>query len=495
MARVSVVSRPVEKTADAVPRYMDLRTRRDLLSRRLWRKRGRHMLRVCLLALGDGASAAGALGLALHIDTGWPAVSVRWSAFLPLTIVLVIAAQAALETYGPGPSRRRYGSAFAAGVLASLGLPALGEFYAFLRLDLLATLVLAVSLGTFSALVRVALDRAIRAAYRRGIGCQRAIVVGSGNELDAVRGQANARPDASLRVLGRVDLPGWHADDDSLGPVSALEDLIERHAVQSVIISARLSPSVFRDVTRRAALCGCDVSIVPTDLQALPLRVSNYDINGWPMLELEVPRLHLVQVILKRSLDLTLSAIGVVALLPVFVTVALAVRLDSPGPIMFRQQRLGLGGRRFTLYKFRSMRADAEGYLREDPELYEEYVENGFKLPEARDPRINPLGALLRRTSLDELPQLLNVLKGDMSLVGPRPVVPDEIENYGPDASVFLAVKPGLTGYWQVNGRSRVGYPERVDLDIDYIRQWSLGRDLSILVRTVPTVLRREGAH
>jgi len=495
MVRVSVLPRTLHEPAEAIPRYMDVRTRRDLLSRRLWRKRGRHLLRVSILVLGDAAGAASALALALHLDSGWPAVSVRWSAFLPLTLVLVLAAQAAVETYGPGRSRRRYGSAFTAGVLASLGLPALGEFYAFLRLDLGAQVVLAGALGTTCALVRFALDQVIRAAYRRGFGCQRAVVVGSDKELEEVRGQANARPDANLRVLGRIGLPGWRRDESFLGPAGALEDVIERHAIQSVIISARLAPTIFRDVTHRAALCGCDVSIVPADLQSLPLRVSNYDINGWPMLELEVPRLHLVQVVLKRSLDVVLSAVGLLFLIPVFAVVALAVRLDSSGPILFRQRRLGLGGRRFTLYKFRSMRADAEGWLRDDPSLYEEYVENGFKLPASRDPRIHPLGALLRRTSLDELPQLFNVLKGDMSLVGPRPVVPDEIENYGNDASVFLAVKPGLTGYWQVNGRSEVGYPERVDLDIDYIHRWSLGRDLSILLRTVPTVLRREGAH
>ncbi|MGH7540173.1 MAG: exopolysaccharide biosynthesis polyprenyl glycosylphosphotransferase, partial [Gemmatimonadota bacterium] len=282
---------------------------------------------------------------------------------------------------------------------------------------------------------------------------------------------------------------------DCLGSLTELEQVIEENAVQSVILSARLEPAAFRDIVCRCLLHGCEASLVPADLGPFPLRVSNYDLNGWPMLELEVPHLHLFQVILKRSLDMLLSAVGIVLLLPVLVLVALAVRLDSPGPILFQQRRLGLGGRRFTIYKFRSMRADAEGALRTDPRLYREYVKNGFKLPADHDPRIGRVGAILRRTSLDELPQLFNVLKGDMSLVGPRPIVPEEIGRYGEKADVFLAVKPGITGYWQVNGRSTVGYPERALLDINYIRNWTLGTDLRLLLLTVVVVLWRRGAY
>ena len=138
---------------------------------------------------------------------------------------------------------------------------------------------------------------------------------------------------------------------------------------------------------------------------------------------------------------------------------------------------------------------DAEEVLRNDPFLSRRYVENDYKLPPEEDPRVTRVGRFLRRTSLDELPQLFNVLLGDMSLVGPRPVVPDEIAHYGAETRVFQAVKPGLTGHWQVSGRSDVVYPERAQLDIDYINNWGLARDLKILAGTVSAVLQRRGAH
>jgi lipopolysaccharide/colanic/teichoic acid biosynthesis glycosyltransferase len=140
------------------------------------------------------------------------------------------------------------------------------------------------------------------------------------------------------------------------------------------------------------------------------------------------------------------------------------------------------------------MRKDAEASLRGDPELYREYVENNFKLSDDRDPRLTRVGRWLRRTSLDELPQLLNVFVGDMSLVGPRPIVPEELERYGHGAAVFLSLKPGMTGAWQVNGRSTIGYPARADIELEYVRNWSLGRDLWILLTTIPAVLRMRGA-
>lgn len=184
-----------------------------------------------------------------------------------------------------------------------------------------------------------------------------------------------------------------------------------------------------------------------------------------------------------------------VALSPLLLLLAVVVRLDSPGPALFRQRRLGVDGRSFTLYKFRSMRVGAEAELEADPELRRRYRANGFKLPTGEDPRVTRPGRVLRRTSLDELPQLWNVLRGDMSLVGPRPIVPSEISEYDEAASLVLAVKPGITGAWQVRGRNRVGYPQRVALEVRYVTDWSLSSDLVILCRTLPAVARGEGAR
>jgi lipopolysaccharide/colanic/teichoic acid biosynthesis glycosyltransferase len=199
--------------------------------------------------------------------------------------------------------------------------------------------------------------------------------------------------------------------------------------------------------------------------------------------------------VLKRAFDLPLAALLFVLLAPFMGAVALALRLSSPGPVFFRQKRLGRNGQPFDCLKFRSMRVDAELVLRRNPAIHARYVANGYKLPEGDDPRITPLGRLLRKTSLDELPQLFNVLRGEMSLVGPRPIVPAELSEYGRHANDFLAALPGVTGLWQVSGRSRIGYPQRALMELDYVYGWSLWRDLRILALTVPAVLSRNGAH
>ncbi len=271
--------------------------------------------------------------------------------------------------------------------------------------------------------------------------------------------------------------------------------MLELHDIRSVIISAHLRTSELKAVLESCLLRGCRVGLVPETVNEVPCQVSASDFLGWPLLELRIPRLHALQTVAKRALDVLGSTAGLVLLSPLLAAVAVAVRLDSAGPIFFRQRRLGVGGRPFSMYKFRTMRQDAERLLREDPALFELYESNDYKLPEDRDPRITRLGRFLRAWSLDELPQLFNVLRGDMSLVGPRPIVPQEIDYYGDHAGLFLGVRPGITGQWQVNGRSEIGYPERAHIDIQYIKNWSLGRDMDILVKTIPVVLRRHGAH
>lgn len=217
--------------------------------------------------------------------------------------------------------------------------------------------------------------------------------------------------------------------------------------------------------------------------------------RGQPVMELTRPTLRGRQLFLKRGLDLTCAGLGLVLLSPLLLFIAAAVWLESPGAIIFGHRRLGKNGAVFQCLKFRSMRLDAEEVLRSDPDLYAEYVRNNYKLPEHRDPRLTRIGRILRRSSLDELPQLFNVIKGEMSLVGPRPIVPEELDEYGHGAPVFLSLKPGMTGAWQVNGRSKVGYPHRADIELEYVRKWSIALDLTILVKTVPAVVGRWGAH
>lgn len=196
----------------------------------------------------------------------------------------------------------------------------------------------------------------------------------------------------------------------------------------------------------------------------------------------------------KRALDVVCSLILLVVTLPVMVAAALLVLATSRGPVLFRQSRVGRHGRPFTVLKFRSMCADAESQLRASG-LYDAYVAAGYKLPVARDWRVTRVGRFLRKTSIDELPQLFNVLRGDMSLVGPRPVVPAELAGYGDLVDCYLRVRPGITGIWQVSGRSHIQFPQRAHLDQEYASSRSLRLDLAILLRTPRAVFRRHGAY
>jgi undecaprenyl-phosphate galactose phosphotransferase len=199
---------------------------------------------------------------------------------------------------------------------------------------------------------------------------------------------------------------------------------------------------------------------------------------------------------LKRSLDLAGAVPLVLLLVVVGPFLALAIATTSRGPILFRQTRTARDGRQFTMLKFRTMHRDAEERLERDPQLLAEYLANDFKVPLRSDPRVTRVGRVLRKLSLDEIPQALNVLKGDMSLVGPRPIVAAQVRDlYGEDAEAYLVCKPGLTGMWQASGRSTVARGDRASLDREYAETWTFAGDIVILFKTIPTVLSTRGAH
>lgn len=196
--------------------------------------------------------------------------------------------------------------------------------------------------------------------------------------------------------------------------------------------------------------------------------------------------------ILKAILDYTLTVPSLLFILPLFAVIGLAIKLDSPGPVFYRRRVLGRGGRPFDAFKFRTMYINGDEILAQHPKLKAE-LDRNYKLK--CDPRVTPVGKLLRKFSLDELPQLLNVLLRDMSLVGPRIIAPDEISKYGQWGDTLMTVIPGLTGLWQVSGRSDTSYDERVNLDMEYIHNWSIWLDVKIIFRTIPAVLRGDGAY
>jgi Undecaprenyl-phosphate galactose phosphotransferase WbaP len=225
------------------------------------------------------------------------------------------------------------------------------------------------------------------------------------------------------------------------------------------------------------------------------LSVTAVDVGGFLGLQVPSSNLNWTGKIVKRSLDLSVASLAAVVALPVFALLYIATRLSSPGPVFYGQRRIGQNGRYFTAWKFRSMVTDAEAvlerHLSRDPELRRQW-ELTHKLP--NDPRVLPVGKVLRKSSLDELPQLWNVIRGEMSLVGPRPIVDAEVPRYGDTFAYYKMVRPGVTGMWQISGRSNTSYAERVRYDEYFVRNWSVWLDLYILFRTVKTVLLREGA-
>lgn len=200
--------------------------------------------------------------------------------------------------------------------------------------------------------------------------------------------------------------------------------------------------------------------------------------------------------LIKRIGDILVSSIGLIILIPLFLIVALIMKCSEPtAPIFFSHTRNGKNGKKFKMYKFRTMCQDAESILMKDTELFAKFKANGYKLETHEDPRITKIGGILRKTSIDELPQLINVFLGQMSLVGPRPLPDREIIEYGDNQEKFLSVKPGMTGWWQVSGRSTIGYPERCHLELYYVENCCFTFDVLILLKTIGIVLKRVGAR
>ena len=280
------------------------------------------------------------------------------------------------------------------------------------------------------------------------------------------------------------------------GRLEGVADLCSEEAVATVVYGLPRRFLGDASVAHTIALCetlGIDVTI-PLDLfDTRANRALAVKLGDIAALSLTLSSRHVRwQLAAKRSLDVVGAALALALSLPVWVLAAIAIKLDSTGPVFFVQERCGLRGRLFPLFKFRTMTVDADE-RKEELEKHNEVTGPVFKI--SRDPRITRVGRLLRKSSIDELPQLWNVLCGHMSLVGPRPPVPKEVAQYEVDHRARLNMRPGITGLWQVSGRSEIGFEEWVKLDLEYIRTWSLRTDLEILLATVPAVLSARGAE
>lgn len=325
---------------------------------------------------------------------------------------------------------------------------------------------------------------------------ERCIVIGNPTDAERIADKFNHAHSVNATVLGRVSLNGKEVNESSaavekLGDYGALARVVAEYDVERAIIApASDGQEEILDAIRLIKALGVKVSVLPRLLEVVGSTSTFDDLDGMSLLGVRQYGLARSSELLKRGMDIAAAGLGLVVLGPLFLMLTLAVKLDSRGPVFFRQRRIGKRGETIWMLKFRSMVDGADAMKDQMRELNE--AQGGlFKI--GADPRITRVGRLLRRTSLDELPQLINVLRGDMSLVGPRPLVPDEdalIEGW---QRRRLAVKPGMTGLWQIFGSSRIPMHEMVKIDYIYGANWSLWLDLRILLRTIPYVLSRRG--
>jgi exopolysaccharide biosynthesis polyprenyl glycosylphosphotransferase len=333
---------------------------------------------------------------------------------------------------------------------------------------------------------------------RRGIGVDRVLIVGAGEIGMAVMRTLVARPDLGYQLVGYVEPDPTQAGDTigpfrKLGELDALPEMLVAEAVDEVIITLPANHRQrIQKIIRQCQQAAVRPRIVP-DFYQLSLNQVDMDLlAGIPLIGVRELSLGHGARAVKRAIDVVGAVVGLIVFAPVMAIVALAIRLESPGPVLFRQERLGEDEHPFRVVKFRSMRQGAEKEL---SALMDRNEADGPLFKMRDDPRLTSVGRWIRRTSLDELPQFVNVLRGELSLVGPRPPLASEVALYETWQRKRLAIKPGVTGLWQVSGRSDLTFDEMCLLDIYYIENWSLWLDLRIILRTIPQFLMSRGAY
>lgn len=353
-------------------------------------------------------------------------------------------------------------------------------------------------LAQFGALAatRIAILSTLRFLRRRGRNFRNVVIVGSGPRAREVQERIAARPEWGLSVVGFIEDGGVPLSPsvpaEMIHKSTELPVLLERYAIDEVVVAC--PRSMLGSIAPIVEICA-DTGVPITLLSDVfgdylpPPRVTRFD----SLAALTFAPVHhgSFKLLIKRLIDWVGASVLLVALAPVILVAAVLIKLDSRGPVFFRQQRSGLNGRRFDMLKLRTMEADADA-AKADLLALNEMDGPVFKLQ--ADPRVTAVGQVLRRWSLDEIPQLWNVWKGDMSLVGPRPPIPDEVSHYEISQRRRLSMRPGLTCIWQVTGRNKIGFDDWVKLDLEYIDTWSLVLDFKLLLKTIPAVLSGRGA-
>jgi exopolysaccharide biosynthesis polyprenyl glycosylphosphotransferase len=347
---------------------------------------------------------------------------------------------------------------------------------------------------------RFIIRRSVYFMREHGFFLSNAIIIGANNEGISLALQFKHRSSSGLAVLGFIDKKfpigkTVYEDLKIIGNLEHIDEVIKEHKIEEIILasSAISTRDKMMDIFQKYGVAsGINVRLSSGLYEIITTGLTVQEVGAVPLVTINQVRLTGIDVFLKALLDYFITIPGLLLSSPFFILIILAIKLDSRGPAIHRRRVMGVNGEQFDAFKFRTMHIDGDKILAQYPELQEELKQN-HKLK--NDPRITRIGRLLRKTSLDELPQLINVLKREMSLVGPRIITPDEMIKYNKWDINLLTVQPGITGLWQVSGRSDLTYQERVNLDMYYIRNWSIWQDLQILLETIPVVFNGTGAY
>ena len=459
-------------------------TLRDISRRLFGFKLLRRLASVLVLLLADGVTLLVGLGVTAWVWGGWadPALNLA-----PLLVAAWIVLFAAFRMYDRAPVRRSpgglVGAAFCWAGLVSLGAAIYPESALGLGETVFAAALALLGAGP----LRFLYERVLGRIYRRGFGRTPVLVVGTEEDRRRLRRMMGHATDAYV-LAGEVDIEGGEV------ALASLRETLDRTDARGVVIvgAERLPDDDLLDLVHSVRLRGIPLRVLPGAFALMRGRTILSEGMGLPLLEVHYPGLDNTQRTLKRVLDVAGSVCGLLLLSPLLLAIAVAVRLDSPGPVLFRQKRAGADEKIFVCYMFRSMHRDAEVRQAALEDLNEA---EGPVFKMKNDPRVTRVGRFLRRWSLDELPQLINVLKGEMSLVGPRPLPVRDFLKMEEAHKRRLGAVPGMTGYWQTSGRSDLSFEEMVRLDLYYIENWSLSFDLKIILKTLGAVLNRKGAY
>ena len=324
----------------------------------------------------------------------------------------------------------------------------------------------------------------------QGIGARNALIIGAGEVGQALARYLEQNKQLGYQVIGFLD-SDRHCDPHVLGKIEDLARVARAQFVDEIFVTIPSERDVVKNIAAEARRERLNMKVVPELYDGLAWNAPIHHVGEFPIMELHWEPLPTVGIFVKRLADIALSAIALALLSPFFLLLAVAIKLDSPGPVFYKSKRVGKKGRTFVCYKFRTMASNAEQLKEYLHHLNERSNELLFKI--ANDPRVTRLGKFLRRYSMDELPQFWNVLKGEMSLVGPRPPLPTEFNQYSLEHLRRLDVKPGITGLWQVTARQDPSFESCLALDLEYIQNWGFWMDAKILWKTIPAVMKGQG--